>query len=816
MATAKSAWGIDIGQCGLKALKLREVEGALEVEAFDVVEHEKILSEPDADRHDLIRTALERFLERNDVSGASVTISVPGQTSFTRFVKLPPVEPKRVPDIVRFEAEQQIPFPIHEVIWRYQTFQAEDAPDVEVGIFAMKRTDVAETLDHFAEVGLQVDQVQMAPLALYNFLEVDGQTAEKGATLLVDIGANNTDLVVADGSRIWTRTIQIGGNNFTDALVKAFKLSFAKAEKLKRTAASSKYARQIFQAMRPVFADLVQETQRSIGYYTSLHRESRFARLVGLGNGFRLPGLQKFLQKNLGLDVVRVDAFRDLRPSGQVNAAAFNENVLSFAVAYGLGAQGLGLAPIRTSLLPEDIARKRIWDRKRPWFAAAAALLAATAACPLYRSMRDGAALAAHRPQLAQAQADVERVKEWQSQYNRYRNQGQEEQKKVAEYRKLFGYRQHMIHLHESVVRSLRDTTMGPMLPEEVQALQALAAADPQGQADLVARLRTEQAQAAALEYVRDAAVRDRLIAGLTRPMAIQTALNYAQGQPTAPPAGTPAASAATPGAEAANEPAGPPSEWDRLLDKLKARPRDQRRVLVLESIAPETVANVDEAAVDPEKTRQEKRARPEAPAGGRYDQEPIPPDEMMRGMGGRDGDTRGRGRRSDRTRGRASRSREPEKPKGKMGLRVRVVGHTPLGKIQAGDVLSQLETALRAAAEDVPSLTVLKDKTLWRFLEQPAAQRGPQRDLAPGGREAVRWLEAEAEPGLPREGRAGAEARTDDVPRDPLTGEDVSNDVRWELIFLVRIDDDGVPDTGDEAPQQAEAPSRRGRRSGA
>ena len=74
---------------------------------------------------------------------------------------------------------------------------------------------------------------------------------------------------------MWTRTIQIGGNNFTEALVRAFKLSFPKAEQHKRTAASSKYARQIFQAMRPVFADLVQEIQRCIGFYTSLHRETR-------------------------------------------------------------------------------------------------------------------------------------------------------------------------------------------------------------------------------------------------------------------------------------------------------------------------------------------------------------------------------------------------------------------------------------------------------------------------------------------------------------------------------------------------------------
>ncbi len=363
MATVTSVWGIDIGQCALKALKLRDVDGVLQAEALDVIEHAHILSEPDADRVQLVRTALETFLSRHTVVGSLVAVAVSGQSGFTRFVKLPPVESKKIPDIVRFEAEQQIPFPIADVIWRWQAFQDPNGPDVEVGIFAMKRVDVAEMLDHFDEVQLSVDVVQMAPLALFNFMTFDEQLATDGATLLADVGANKTDLVVADGPRIWTRTIQIGGNDFTAALVKAFKLSFPKAEKLKRSAATSKYARQIFQAMRPVFSDLAQEIQRSVGYYTAMRREARFKKVVGLGNGFRLPGLQKFLEQQLNVPVVRVDSYNRLTGSGAVNAPMLNENVLSFAVAYGLALQGLELSAVTTNLLPDEIVRRRLWGR---------------------------------------------------------------------------------------------------------------------------------------------------------------------------------------------------------------------------------------------------------------------------------------------------------------------------------------------------------------------------------------------------------------------------------------------------------------------
>jgi len=394
MARAKTVWGIDIGQCALKALKLRDVQGQLEVEEFEVVTHPNILSEPEVDRDQLIKDALLRFMAGHSTSGCQVVISVPGRASFSRFVKLPPVEAKRIPDIVRFEAEQQIPFPINEVIWRYQTFRDPDSPDVEVGIFAMKRSDVAETLHHFNDVALPVDIVQVAPLSLYNFMMYDEQFDPEGATILADVGAEKTDLVVADQGRIWTRTIQIGGNNFTEALVRTFKLSFDKAEELKLSAATSKYARQIFQAMRPVFADLVQEIQRSIGFYTSLHRETRFKKLVGLGNGFRLPGLQKFIEQNLNVSVTRVDTYNKLILSSSVNAPAFQENVPSLAVAYGLALQGLGKQKVNTNLLPEEIVRHRLWKKKRPYFVAAAAVLLAAMFCPGYRANTDAQALA--------------------------------------------------------------------------------------------------------------------------------------------------------------------------------------------------------------------------------------------------------------------------------------------------------------------------------------------------------------------------------------------------------------------------------------
>ena len=458
MARARTVWGIDIGQCALKALKLRDVQGQLEVEEFEVIPHPQILSGPDVDRDQLIQDAIARFLAGHNVAGTHVAISVPGQASFSRFVKLPPVETKRIPEIVRFEAEQQIPFPINEVIWRYQTFRDPDSPDVEVGIFAMKKSDVAEMLNHFNLASLRVDTVQVAPLALYNYMSYDGQAEEGGATILADVGADKTDLVIADKGRVWTRTIQIGGNKFTEALVRTFKLSFEKAEELKLSAASSKYARQIFQAMRPVFADLVQEIQRSIGFYTSLHRDTRFTKLVGLGNGFRLPGLQKFMEQNLNVTVMRVDTFGKLVLGSSVNAPSFHEAVPSLAVAYGLGVQGMGQEEISTNLLPSEIVRFRLWKKKRPYFVAAAVVLLAAMFLPGYRANQDAMALQG-RTQLNQAKAVIDEINGTVGKWQGLSGKDTAQESAITQRAELLGYRNVWPSLMTMVEQSVRSVT---------------------------------------------------------------------------------------------------------------------------------------------------------------------------------------------------------------------------------------------------------------------------------------------------------------------------------------------------------------------
>jgi len=479
MAAASDAiWAIDLGSNSLKALHLAAVGDAVQVIGFDHVPHGKILSSSGvsaAEREELIAVSLRQFVQRNDVGFDPIIISVPSQNSFARFVTLPPVEAKRLPEIVKFEAAQQIPFDMSEVQWDYVVMSDPNSPEKRVGLFAIKNDVVRAAMEPFEREELSVNYVQMAPMALYNYLlfdRPDMASSDKRAAVIINIGADSTDLVVCTASGVWQRCIMMGGNAFTSAIAETFKLSFEKAEKLKRTAPVSKYARQIFQAMRPVFTDWAAEVQRSLGFYTSSNPDVKLVRVVALGGGTKLRGLLKYLQQTLQIPVEKPDAFKRLAVSPGISAAKFHESVADFGVVYGLGLQGVGMARIESNLLPTSVARSMAWAGKTRYFIGAALMLLTVSLMCLGRVGLDRVSYARSeewrsktKRVVSKADSIVERTGGMDSQTSGF----DERMQKQFSY---FRYREIVPQLHEIIWSALPNAKTNPQDKEFYEAFE--------------------------------------------------------------------------------------------------------------------------------------------------------------------------------------------------------------------------------------------------------------------------------------------------------------------------------------------------------
>ena len=396
MAKNQTVWGIDIGNTSLKALRcsLSGEPGKIEAVACDFIEHSKVLSQPGTDATAVVAETLQTFLGRNTTKGDRIAISVSGQNTISRFLPLPPVDPKKIPDVIRYEAKQWLPFDINDVVFDFQPLNKlahgdsdDTTMDVTVGMFAIKRDVAAKVLVPYLSRAVDVDSIQSSPIALYNFMlfdqlpppvEAADDDTPRESLITLCIGTDATDVVITNGETVWIRNIPLGGNSFTKALTRELQLTFSKAEYLKRNVTSSKDVeeqKRVIMAMRPVFNDMVNEVNRSLEYYQTLNRKAKFQKIVAMGNASKLPGLRQFIAQNLGYEVTRLSRFNHLIGAEVVETQLFKDNLPSFAVCYGLAIQQLGISALRTNLIPRDVLLDRIIREKKPWVLAAAASL---------------------------------------------------------------------------------------------------------------------------------------------------------------------------------------------------------------------------------------------------------------------------------------------------------------------------------------------------------------------------------------------------------------------------------------------------------
>jgi type IV pilus assembly protein PilM len=284
--------------------------------AFDYIEHPKILSQPDANPKELIREALAQFLARNQVRGDRVSISVPGQNGLARFFPAAAGRHEETAGNRPLRSSTANPVPLGRGDL--------GLPDDGWGERGRRLSDGSRSrfVRHEAGSGLrgvaavpgadlEIHHIQLAPLCAYNFLaysllaealenDVYDADSPPDSYVILNVGTDTTDLVITNGFRVWQRSVPLGGNHFTKQLTKELKLTFAKAEHLKRNVREAEDAKAVIQAMRPVFNDLLTEVQRSIGFFQNIDRRAQIGGIIALGNAIKLPGLQQYLSKNLG------------------------------------------------------------------------------------------------------------------------------------------------------------------------------------------------------------------------------------------------------------------------------------------------------------------------------------------------------------------------------------------------------------------------------------------------------------------------------------------------------------------------------------
>jgi type IV pilus assembly protein PilM len=386
MLNSKSFLAADFGAGSLKLAEFEQNEaGGLRLRQYGI----KALGAEGAQestREAAILKALQELLAEKSFGSKQINVCAPGFHVFSKFVKLPPVDTSKVTQIIRYEAQQNVPFPLDEVVWDYQILGTSATSELEVLLVAVK-SEIVEGLFRVTDgAGMRLKLVDVSPAALCNAFRYNYGDLE-GCTMLLDIGAKTSNLLFFEKGKVYSRSINIGANAITQEFASESKLPFPEAEATKidkgsvslggayaepedpQAAAISKIARQVMTRLHI-------QVNQTIQFFRGQQGGSAPQRLFLSGGASIMPYTAQFFAEKLNLTVDYFNPFRNIEIDPTMDLEELSKYAHSFGEVVGLGLRDLAHCPVELNLMPRSFLQRQEFGHKKPYLIASVFSLA--------------------------------------------------------------------------------------------------------------------------------------------------------------------------------------------------------------------------------------------------------------------------------------------------------------------------------------------------------------------------------------------------------------------------------------------------------
>ena len=351
-------------------------QGGLILAAYETRE---LLADPAADATRLAQTklVLQEVVQARKIKGTKVNYAVSSQSVFTRFVKLPSVGEEQVDQIVGFEAQQNVPYPISEVVWDYQLVDSGDSSQVEVVIVAVKADLLDDINDAVEQTGLKTTLVDVAPMAVYNAFRYNYSDVQ-GCALVIDIGSRTTNLIFIEPHKVFSRSIPNGGSTITQQIAKEFSEPFQLAEERKKrdgfVSLGGAYAEpddpdvaRVSKMIRNSMTRLHAEIARSISFFRAQQGGNQPERVFLSGGSSTLPYMREFFQEKFQIPVEFFNPLRNVAVGPGLSVEDIGKNAHRMGELVGLALRGTSDCPMELNLRPARVVRRHELAEKRPY-----------------------------------------------------------------------------------------------------------------------------------------------------------------------------------------------------------------------------------------------------------------------------------------------------------------------------------------------------------------------------------------------------------------------------------------------------------------
>jgi type IV pilus assembly protein PilM len=381
MLNTKSFLAVDFGAGSLKLAEFEQNEaGGLRLKQYGI-KALGIEGSQETAREAAILNGLTTLLGEKSYAARQVNACAPGFHVFSKFVKLPPVDTSKVTQIIRYEAQQNVPFPLDEVVWDYQILGTSATNELEVLLVAVK-SEIIEGLFRVAEgAGLHMKLVDASPAALCNAFRYNYGDLE-GCTMLLDIGAKTSNLLFFEKGKVYSRSINIGANSITQDFANEAKIKFAEAETIKVEKGSvslggayeepeDPQAAAIAKIARQVMTRLHIQVNQTIQFFRSQQGGAVPQRLFLSGGASIMPYTAQFFAEKLNVPVEYFNPFRNIEIDPALDLEELSKYAHSYGEVVGLGLRDLAHCPVELNLMPKSSLERQEFGNKKPFLVAA-------------------------------------------------------------------------------------------------------------------------------------------------------------------------------------------------------------------------------------------------------------------------------------------------------------------------------------------------------------------------------------------------------------------------------------------------------------
>lgn len=334
-------FGLDIGATTMKIVWLAQEKTGYSLKAALTASTpvKGMMSESPFDQDEMAQN-LRKIMSEAKISTPYVNVALPESQVYTRVVEMPVLSDRELASAIYWEAEQQIPVPLSNIIIDWNVLKRPAQNEIGGKMVVLLVGASTSIIDKYQKIitqaGFIINAIETEVLSVIRAL-ISGSNFPP--TLILNIGAMSTSLaIVKDNIIVFTYTIPMGGTAISRAIASDFGFSITQAEEYKKAYGVSDTALggKIGKSTEPILMSMLTELKKAVSFYTDRYKnEAPLAQILLSGGTAKLPGIDVFFAKHTGIETAIANPWNMLTNIQEVPKDII-ENGSDYTVAIGL------------------------------------------------------------------------------------------------------------------------------------------------------------------------------------------------------------------------------------------------------------------------------------------------------------------------------------------------------------------------------------------------------------------------------------------------------------------------------------------------